>query len=262
MASNSNRLQIEIPVSDDSVSVQLPRSASSRVVDFFDFYLARMPAYMMLMTLVYASMYVVSSDLSLQDSRMEVLILDTDKASEVWRWYAYSLLHVDLPHLLNNALMMLVMGVVLNMAHGNLRVGIVHTLGVVGGAYGVGWEVREDAEHDRMRVVGASGGVYALMGAHAGNLLINWTEVPYRYAHVAMLAFMMAMDLMTYFLWYNERVSYSNHLAGFVAGAVVSPFIFENVRQIKWEVHVRRLMWGVAVAGCVASTVNLLTLPS
>lgn len=195
---------------------------------------------------VYVAMFVWYHDLS----RLE---LDTDEPREAWRLYTYSLLHANLAHILNNCIFMVLMGMLLNIAHGNIRVFLIHTAGVLGGAYGVEWE-KTLFKIDRLRVIGASGSIYCIAGAQVGNLIINWGEMPFRYARLFILTYLFVADILAYVFFYQENVSYSCHLGGFLAGVFLSPFVLVNVRKLKWEKPFRWTCLTLFTAGMLAST--------
>lgn len=219
-----------------TVDIQDQRRVVTRqktIRDYLDLY-RHVPYYMLLLTLVYGVMYPHYTD---------VLVLDTDKLTESWRLYSYSLLHVDVAHLVSNLVMMLILGLCLNVAHGNMRLLGLHTVGVVGGAFGVEWE-KLLFNVDRIRVIGASGGVYALMGGHIGNVAINWSEMPFRWIRTSLLLLMILMDVFLYVFYYNALISYSCHVGGFISGAMCGPLVLKNVRFLRWE---RYLKWTCAI---------------
>jgi membrane associated rhomboid family serine protease len=238
-------------------------NGNKRTLDYRDLY-RHVPTYMLLMVLAYIGFYVATErtgGLISQSHVMEPLILDTLKTpTELWRLYSYSLLHGNLAHILNNSIMILTVGLFLNAAHGNARLMAVHTLGIIGGAFAVMWGVVRDPVSDRMLVVGASGGAYALIGAHAGNVLINWSEMPFRYFRLAMLALMATVDIVSYVVWYNANTSYACHLGGFATGMLTSPIFFINIRTLPWEVKLRWFCIAATTLGMAASLVQTLSL--
>ncbi len=54
---------------------------------------------------------------------------------EVWRYLSYMLLHVNFLHLVFNLLVQLLLGVPLELVHGNLRVAVIYLAGVFAGQY-------------------------------------------------------------------------------------------------------------------------------
>jgi membrane associated rhomboid family serine protease len=176
------------------------------------------------------------------------LLVDTHAPKrEIWRLYTYSLLHGDWAHLVNNCAFMALLGFVLNSAHGNGNFLLLHTLGVVSGAVGVFWESVIEGGR-RILIVGASGGVYCIIGAHVGNVAINFGEMPDRWYRILFLSYYIVADVLLYFFYHNALVSYSAHLGGFLAGAMSSPLVLINVREMPWE---RKLKY--ALVACVSA---------
>lgn len=161
--------------------------------------------------------------------------------------------------------MFFMLGCLLNAAHGNLRIAAINTLGSIGGALAVGFEARDHIRRGAypliFRVVGASGGIYSLTGAQLGNLIINWAEVPFRYAHVAVLTMMLLTDLLLYIFMHDSLISYASHGGGFITGVLVGPLLLINVKKRKWEKWVQMAFGVLSSAYFVAGIVNLLTLP-
>lgn len=223
-------------------------------------YVQQFPLYILFMMLVYGVFYAAEQPL-LEKKVYDDMILDTDAPHEAWRLYSHSLLHLNVPHLVNNLVMFLFLGALLNAAHGNLRIAFLHTLGAVGGALGVGWELRAlgPATH-RLRVVGASGSIYCMLGTHVGNVVINWNELPFRALHAFVLFYLLASDALLYMFFYNKGVSYSAHAGGFALGLLLSPAVLKNIRVLKWEKTYRLASFGIGLLCFGASLANFLLL--
>ncbi|XP_058426873.1 rhomboid-related protein 2 isoform X2 [Marmota monax] len=99
------------------------------------------------------------------------LIYSPEKREEAWRFISYMLVHAGVQHIVGNLLMQLVLGIPLEMVHKGLRVGLVYLAGVIAGSLA-------SSIFDPLRsLVGASGGVYALMGGYFMNVLVNFREM-------------------------------------------------------------------------------------
>ncbi|XP_047374597.1 rhomboid-related protein 2 isoform X2 [Sciurus carolinensis] len=99
------------------------------------------------------------------------LIYRPEKREEAWRFISYMLVHAGVQHIVGNLLMQLVLGIPLEMVHKGLRVGLVYLAGVIAGSLA-------SSIFDPLRsLVGASGGVYALMGGYFMNVLVNFREM-------------------------------------------------------------------------------------
>jgi hypothetical protein len=59
------------------------------------------------------------------------LILNRDKQVQIWRFYTHAFVHAGGQHLFFNMLLQIVTGIPLEIESGSLRVGLVHTLGVL-----------------------------------------------------------------------------------------------------------------------------------
>ena len=65
------------------------------------------------------------------------------------------------------------MGLPLEMVHGSARIGTVYLAGVLAGSLGT------SVFDTDVYLVGASGGVYALLAAHLANVLINYNSMQF-----------------------------------------------------------------------------------
>ncbi|XP_072944171.1 rhomboid-related protein 2-like [Epargyreus clarus] len=91
---------------------------------------------------------------------------------EPWRLFTYGFIHAGAGHLALNALVALALGWRLEREQGWARVAAVWAGGVAAGALGAG------ALQPRVRVVGASAAVYALLTAHLPNVCLRFGHVP------------------------------------------------------------------------------------
>lgn len=102
-----------------------------------------------------------------------VFIYRPDKRVEVWRFLLYMVLHAGWLHLLFNLLVQVLVGLPLEMVHGSTRIGAVYMAGVLAGSLGT------SVFDTDVYLVGASGGVYALLAAHLANVLLNYNNMEF-----------------------------------------------------------------------------------
>ena len=142
------------------------------------------------------------------------------------------LVHSTPWHLWNNALLLLLFGALFEVVHG-----VVAHVAVfwIGGFAGVLYESAMNADFVG-RLLGASGGAYAIVGAFAGHLLINWTETPFAPLFLATLAlYVVAIGLEVALREESVAVADWAHGAGLVQGALVGVVVVRNVRVLWWE---------------------------
>jgi len=161
------------------------------------------------------------------------LILDVRKREEAWRFFSYALLHADLEHILVNILLQLVIGIPLEMVHGSLRVIPIYLAGVLAGSMG-------SAVFDpQVVLVGASGGVYALMTAHLANVIMNgdvmtkWSKI--LRAGTVLLVLLFDFGYSIYRRLGAEetkdKVSFVAHVAGAIAGLSMGVMALRNFKK-------------------------------
>ena len=129
--------------------------------------------------------YYCIGDLSLGLDRLveSPLIYRGDKRLQLWRFLTYGALHAGWPHLVFNVLVQLLVGLPLEMVHGSARVACLYLAGVVAGSLGTSVF---DAD---VYLVGASGGVYALLAAHLANVLVNYSSMQFYVMRLLGIAF-------------------------------------------------------------------------
>lgn len=76
-------------------------------------------------------------------------------------------------HLGFNLVVQLLVGLPLEMVHGSARIGCVYLAGVLAGSLGT------SVFDPEVYLVGASGGVYALLAAHLANVMLNYNNMQY-----------------------------------------------------------------------------------
>ncbi|KAK2149243.1 hypothetical protein LSH36_459g00034 [Paralvinella palmiformis] len=142
-----------------------------------------------------------------------VFIYRPDRRLEVWRFIFYMLVHAGWVHLFFNMLVQLTVGVPLEMVHGSFRVGLIYMAGVLAGSLGM--SVFDMSGY----LVGASGGVYALLAAHLANILLNYTEMELAvYKLVAVLIVAGAdVGLAIWDRYTNDDDDDDKHTTGYVA---------------------------------------------
>jgi rhomboid-related protein 1/2/3 len=159
-----------------------------------------------------------------------------DYRPEIYRWFLYQFTHKGIMHVSMNAFMIIVLGIPLEGSGGTRRMFLMFNLGVIGGAmcYMIG-------DGHRM-VVGASGGVYALLAMHFSNLALNWHQKKFRKPTLFFLLLLLAIDLGTYLLSEETgpaTVSGTAHLGGFLTGLLAGVAFGRNYDVKRYEIFVQ-----------------------
>ncbi|XP_029086475.1 rhomboid-related protein 2 [Monodon monoceros] len=156
-------------------------------------------------------------------------IYSPEKREEAWRFISYMLVHAGIQHVLGNLVMQLVLGIPLEMVHKGLRVGLVYLAGVIAGSLA-------SSIFDPLKsLVGASGGVYALMGGYFMNVLVNFRGmIPafgiIRLLLITVLIIVSDMGFALYRRFFvpanGSPVSFAAHIAGGFAGMSIGYTVF------------------------------------
>lgn len=154
-----------------------------------------------------------------------------DYRPQIYRWLLYQFSHKGIMHVTMNAVMIVILGIPLEGSGGTRRMFLLFNLGVIGGAmcYMLG-------DGHRM-VVGASGGVYALLAMHFSNLVLNWRQKKFRKPTLLLLLVLVSADLGSYFMAQGTtNVSGTAHLGGFLTGLLCGMAFGRNYEVQRYEI--------------------------
>ncbi|XP_005988800.1 rhomboid-related protein 2 [Latimeria chalumnae] len=156
-----------------------------------------------------------------------------DKREEAWRFISYMLVHAGVQHILGNLVLQLILGIPLELVHKGHRVGLVYLAGVIGGSLG------SSIFDPMLALVGASGGVYALIGGYFMNVIVNFKEMVPLFGIFRILAIFSIVGTDMGFALYRRfvapsqglQVSFVAHIAGGLAGMTVGYVVFSSYSQ-------------------------------
>nr|CAB3265565.1 rhomboid-related protein 2-like [Phallusia mammillata] len=160
------------------------------------------------------------------------LIYDPWKREEVWRFVSYMFLHAGIEHIMGNVVLQLMVGIMLEMVHKSLRVSIVYMSGVLAGS------LSSSIFDPFVFLVGASGGVYALLGGYLSNVIMNWSKLAFNGLHLLLILAIAIVDIG--FSLYRRiavmdddtpQVSLAAHFAGGLAGITIGYVVFSNFNK-------------------------------
>lgn len=184
------------------------------------------------------------------------LVYKPSRRFEAWRFLSYMFMHQGYMHIIFNMIFQILFGLSLEIVHKWWRVGIVYVLGSVLGG------LAHSVTDMNVGLVGASGGVYALLGAHCAAIIINWREMNYKCmdpdeiednvacglsrillsAPVRLLIILILVIPDTSLAVYRRitapegsKVGVSAHIAGFAGGMFLGIAVLKNVNQLSWE---------------------------
>ncbi|KAM6910531.1 rhomboid-related protein 2 [Xenentodon cancila] len=152
---------------------------------------------------------------------------------EAWRFISYMFVHAGVAHIFGNVVMQLLLGIPLELVHKGFEVGMVYMAGVLAGS------LASSIFDPKSALVGASGGVYALIGGYFMNTVVNFREMNrfFRLIRILIIAIIFFADfgyaLYRRFLSPSEglQVSFVAHLGGVVAGMTIGYVFFSAYNQ-------------------------------
>uniref|UniRef100_A0A914WTR6 rhomboid protease n=1 Tax=Plectus sambesii TaxID=2011161 RepID=A0A914WTR6_9BILA len=158
---------------------------------------------------------------------------------QAWRFLSYMFLHAGISHIAGNLIFQILLGIPLELVHKAWRIGPIYLLAVVLGA------VLQYVLDPTVYLVGASAGVYALITAHLANVVLNWSEMPFRWFRILACAAFIGLDVgqviyRRFFADECDNVSYTAHIGGAITGLLMGFVLLHNINVISWE---RVLFW-------------------
>ena len=100
-------------------------------------------------------------------------------------------------------------------------------------------------------LVGASGGVYALIGAHLANVILNWREmnnlgfrlwlILVEVVRTGVAVYYSIYYPVYYSIYYPTKVSHTGHMAGGVVGLLLGLVLLRSLSYKTWEKAIRWL---------------------
>ncbi|XP_030380238.1 protein rhomboid [Scaptodrosophila lebanonensis] len=186
-----------------------------------------------------------------------VLVYRPDRRLQVWRFFSYMFLHANWFHLGFNIIIQLFFGVPLEVMHGTARIGVIYLAGVFAGSLGT------SVVDSEVFLVGASGGVYALLAAHLANITLNYSHMKSASTQLGSVVIFVSCDLgyALYTQYFDAaaapaftkgpQVSYIAHLTGALAGLTIGFLVLKNFGNRAYE----QLIWWLALGVYCAFTV-------
>ncbi|KAJ3597666.1 hypothetical protein NHX12_001183 [Muraenolepis orangiensis] len=156
-----------------------------------------------------------------------------DRRWEAWRFFSYMFVHAGVEHILGNLLMQLILGIPLELVHKGFEVGMVYMAGVLAGS------LASSIFDPHSALVGASGGVYALLGGYFMNAVVNFREMIPLLGVFRIIAILSIVGTDVGFAIYRRflteeaglQVSFVAHIGGAVAGMSIGYVFFSDYDQ-------------------------------
>lgn len=144
---------------------------------------------------------------------------------EYWRLFTAMFLHAGIRHLLNNMLILFVMGQHLEYLTGKIRFAVLYLAGGLIANYAAfRWY---DASGTETVAVGASGAIFAVIGALIWIILRNRGRAD----GLTLRQMMIMLAFSLYFGFVSAGVSNIAHISGLIAGFIISILLYRKGRR-------------------------------
>lgn len=135
---------------------------------------------------------------------------------EWWRVITCCFIHKGLPHLVNNMLLLLLMGWIVEIIFGKRRYAYAYIVTGLFSSYS------SLLFHPEISSVGASGAVFGIVGLLLSGILFNKNMVGFRKGFIGPMLGMLAINLLYGFS--NKTIDLASHVGGFLTGFVLGGF--------------------------------------
>lgn len=196
------------------------------------------PLFMFVITVIQISVHLYCAIYNMMDTMpngrcylKNLFAFNSARRYEIWRYLTYMLIHRDNSHLLLNVLVQTFVGFPLEMVHGFRRTCIIYIGGVIGGSLG-----QSILNGGTYCLIGASAGVYSLLAAILSNMIVNWSELDYRWPRFIVYVAFLIVDIIRNFSFGDTNVSVISHMFGAFSGLLLGLYFVKNLRIEKWEI--------------------------
>lgn len=215
------------------------------------------PIFMIIISIIEIIIFVVYA-MELKDSSTPVtatsgvplyspLIYLPKRRYEAWRFITYMFIHQGYLHIISNLIFQLILGLPLEMVNKFWRVLVIYVLGVIAGSL-----AHSVTDHD-VALAGASGGCYALIGAHMASVIVNWKEMNYKCFEGSICRFLLSAPVrLTLLLTFSildtanavyrrffvedaVKIGIAAHIGGLLAGLLLGIPVLRNIKELPWE---------------------------
>ena len=140
--------------------------------------------------------------------------------------------HLSQWHLWNNVALQFPFGILFETVHGSLRSGLIFW---ICGSFGVITEWYRMNEHTIY--AGSSPAVFALIGAHAAHVLVNFKQAPFKRLAIFIVSMSILANCISVFIDppQNVSIAHFSHLGGFLHGFTLGTAIVRNLHVEGWE---------------------------
>lgn len=172
--------------------------------------------------------------------------------NEWYRTLTNMFAHIDSTHLWVNVGSTLFLGSIIEVRNGFVRIAPIWYLSAF-----IGTAFQSLISSRPIRILGSSGGVYALLAALLSELIMNWKEIQYRWAYLSLFIIIFTLEIVLVSLDPQPNIAYGAHFFGAFYGFTIGLCLVENWRWRRHEYVVFFLALLCAI-GVFATIVGLL----
>lgn len=144
------------------------------------------------------------------------------EGGQYWRLFTAMFLHSGIQHLLNNMLVLLVLGTTIEPEIGKIRYLVIYLLGGVAGNIVSCWFYLRGGTN--VVSVGASGAIFAVMGAVIWVIIRNKGRV----ANLSLFQMLVMLAISLYFGFVATNVANTAHIGGLIAGFLLAVILYRK----------------------------------
>jgi len=153
---------------------------------------------------------------------------------EAYRWYTYSLLHLNVVHIASNMYNLIIFGTLVEINALAPGAAAINMISILGGAFTTA--AYSQITNRPVILVGASGGIFGLLSAQIGNIVINWNQMDLvqRIIYTSVISCAVISEIVVDIVLYNPLISYADHVGGFIFGIFAGFCFMKNSAKHTW----------------------------
>ena len=150
---------------------------------------------------------------------------------QFWRLITYSFIHLNLDHLLNNSLVFLIFGSIVEIVNGHLPVLIIYFLSTIFAAISISYFC------PYIHLIGSSAGIYGIIGSSYSYFVLNFVALNHnlRISILMTLLIILICEIIFYLYFSKNGIAYSTHFIGLIYGFLIGNISFKPIKKFKYH---------------------------
>lgn len=181
-----------------------------------------------------------------------------DLRYQVWRLFTYSIVHLNVEHILNNLIILNILGLVIEMIEGHKVIFLIYIISIILGALSTAYF------KPYVNIIGCSSGVYGVFGSCYSLIIINFKlfDKCIQIISFFIMFLLIVLHILIYEFKRGNRVGHYIHLVGFVYGVNIGFIILKPKEQFIYNRYLKYFGIGFSLTFTILFLYDYITLTS